>query len=70
MNGIDSIQTNCGDEESFEIKTSKNDKIHFNIKAMNGQIIDSSQMYASKNGAKNGFEPIRKNAPGASTKEM
>ncbi len=70
MNGIESVQKNCGKDDSFEMKTAKNGKIHFNIKATNGQIIGSSQMYASESGAKNGIESVRKNAPGASIKEI
>lgn len=70
MNGIESIQKNCGKEESFEIKTAKNGKIHFNVKATNGQIIGSSQMYTAQSGAKNGIESVRKNAPGAAVKEV
>ncbi|MCG2430440.1 MULTISPECIES: YegP family protein [Aequorivita] len=70
MNGIESIQKNCQNEDSFEMKTAKNGKIHWNIKATNGQIIGSSQMYASESGAKNGIESVRKNAPGAEVKEV
>lgn len=70
MNGIESIQKNCGLEDSFEMKTAKNGKIHWNIKSTNGQIIGSSQMYASESGAQNGIESVRKNAPEASVKEV
>ncbi len=70
MNGIESVQNNCGKDDSFEIKTAKNGKIHFNIKASNGQIIGSSQMYVAESGAKNGIESVRKNASGASVKEV
>tara|TARA_R110002020_G_scaffold35530_9_gene107145 strand:- start:9769 stop:10089 length:321 start_codon:yes stop_codon:yes gene_type:complete len=70
MNGIESVQKNCSKDSSFEMKTAKNGKIHFNIKATNGQIIGSSQMYAAESGAKNGIESVRKNAPGASIKEV
>ncbi|MCZ4319603.1 YegP family protein [Aequorivita viscosa] len=69
-NGIESVKKNCSKDESFEMKTAKNGKIHFNIKASNGQIIGSSQMYAAESGAKNGIESVRKNAPGASVKEV
>lgn len=70
LNGIESIQKNCEKDDSFEMKTAKNGKLHWNIKATNGQIIGSSQMYASESGAKNGIESVRKNAPGASVKEV
>ena len=47
----------------FEIKKSKNDKFHFNLKAGNGQIILSSEMYESKSACENGIESVKKNAP-------
>ncbi|MCW8982306.1 MULTISPECIES: YegP family protein [Altibacter] len=68
MNGIESVKKNCGDENSFEMKTAKNGKVHFNIKSSNGQIIGSSQMYAGESGAKNGMASVAKNAPGADVK--
>jgi len=70
MNGITSVQNNCGDEKCFEKKTAKNGKFHFNIKSTNGQIIGSSQMYAAEAGMNNGIESVRKNAPGAEVKEV
>lgn len=44
----------------FELKKS-GDKYHFVLKAGNGQVILSSQMYASKSGAMNGIESVKKN---------
>lgn len=44
----------------FELKQSK-DKYHFVLKAGNGQVILSSQMYASKSSAMNGIESVKKN---------
>ena len=47
----------------FEIfKSEKSDKFYFRLKAKNGQIILSSQGYASKASAKNGAESVMKNA--------
>lgn len=46
----------------FEIKQSKNGKFHFNLKAGNGQIILSSEMYESRGACENGIESIKKNA--------
>ena len=46
----------------FEIFQSENNqKYYFRLKAKNGQIILSSQGYASKSGAKNGVESVKKN---------
>lgn len=44
----------------FELKKS-GEKYHFVLKAGNGQVILSSQMYASKSGAMNGIESVKKN---------
>lgn len=46
----------------FELKVSSNGKYHFNLKAGNGQIILSSEMYESKSAAENGIESIKKNS--------
>jgi uncharacterized protein YegP (UPF0339 family) len=45
----------------FEIKQSASGKFHFNLKAGNGQIILSSEMYESKSACVNGIESVRKN---------
>lgn len=46
----------------FELKQS-GEKYHFVLKAANGQVILSSQMYASKSSAVNGIESVKTNAP-------
>lgn len=69
-NGIESVKKNAPDEKRYEEKTAKNGKFHFNLKSTNGQIVGSSQMYASESGMKNGIESVMKNAPGAETKEV
>ena len=40
-------------------------KFHFNLKATNGQVIGSSQMYKSTRSMKNGILSVSKNAPKA-----
>jgi hypothetical protein len=46
----------------FELKTSTNGKHHFNLKAGNGQIILSSELYETKAAAENGIASVQKNA--------
>jgi Uncharacterized conserved protein len=46
----------------FELKTAKNGKVFFNLKASNGQIILSSEMYETKKAAESGIESVKKNA--------
>ena len=45
----------------FILKKTKNDGFMFNLLATNGQVICTSQTYASKASAKNGIESVRKN---------
>jgi uncharacterized protein YegP (UPF0339 family) len=45
----------------FELKTAANGKFHFNLKAGNGQIILSSEMYETRTAAENGIESVKKN---------
>lgn len=49
----------------FELKTAKSGQYHFNLKAGNGQIIATSELYESKSAALNGIESVRKNAADA-----
>jgi uncharacterized protein len=46
----------------FEIKATSNDKFMFNLKAGNGQVILTSQMYASKQSALDGVDSVRRHA--------
>ena len=69
-NGIASVQKNAPDEGRYITKEAKNGKHYFNLKAANGQVIGTSQMYASASGLKGGIASVQKNAPGAKTNEV
>jgi uncharacterized protein len=47
----------------FEITKAKDGDFHFHLKAPNGDIILTSQMYKGKSSAKNGIASVKKNAP-------
>ena len=47
----------------FEITKAKDGDYHFHLKAANGQIILTSQMYKEKSSARGGIEAVKKNAP-------
>ncbi|HTL42456.1 MAG TPA: YegP family protein [Pseudolysinimonas sp.] len=49
----------------FELKKTEGGQFHFNLKAGNGEIIASSEMYESKAAAKNGIDSVRRNAADA-----
>lgn len=64
LNGVESVKKNAESKERFEIKEAKDGRVFFNLKATNGQIIGSSQMYKSESGMKNGIASVQKNAAG------
>lgn len=47
----------------FEMKQAKNDQWMFNLKAGNGEIILTSEMYTTKDACKNGIASVQKNSP-------
>ena len=64
-NGIESCKKNSGDDGRYDRKEAANGKFHFNLKAGNGQVIGSSEMYESKAAMENGIESVKKNGPDA-----
>ena len=65
LNGIESVKKNCKVEARFDKKVASNGKPFFNLKAANGQIIGSSQMYVNEKNMLNGVASVVKNAPDA-----
>ena len=65
MNGVKSVMKNATEVKRFESKVAKNGKFHFNLKASNGQVIGSSEMYDSQNTCENGIASVKKNVVGA-----
>lgn len=45
----------------FELKVAKDGQFMFNLKAGNGQVILTSELYKTKAAAENGIESVRKN---------
>ena len=70
INGAESVKKNATDEKRFEKLVAKNGKPYFTLKATNGQIIGSSQMYASERNRNNGIASVMKNAPVAEIVEL
>ena len=62
MNGIESVKKNSQVEARFDKKVASNGKPFFNLKATNGQIIGSSQMYSNEKNMLNGLASVKKNA--------
>ncbi|WP_281226079.1 YegP family protein [Flavobacterium aquiphilum] len=68
-NGIESVKKNSQIDERFDKLEAKNGNPYFNLKASNGQIIGSSEMYESVAARDNGIESVKKNAPDADVKK-
>ena len=68
-NGIASVQKNSPLDARFEKKTASNGKEFFNLKAANGQVIGTSQMYASAASRDAGIESVKANGPSTTIKE-
>lgn len=64
-NGVESVKKNAPDDGRYDRLEAKNGKHYFNLKAGNGQIIGTSQMYADASGMENGIESVKSNAPDA-----
>ena len=78
VNGIESVKKNAGDAARYEKAVAKNGSPYFNLKAANGQVIGSSEMYSigqsqMYSGAKArdaGIESVMANAAGASVDDQ
>ena len=68
--GVNSVKKNATDDAKYDRKKSKNEKFYFNLKATNGQIIGTSEMYESSAGCENGIESVKKNAPDAEVVDL
>lgn len=60
--GLESVVQNVLNIGNFERKTSKNGKFFFNLKAENGEIIGTSELYESEAARENGIYSVIKNA--------
>jgi len=69
-NGIASVQKNCADDNCFDRLEASNGKPYFNLKSTNGQVVGSSQRYASTSSMEDGIKSVRNNAPGAKIDDL
>lgn len=68
-NGIESVRKNAPDDARYDRKVASNGKPFFNLKAANGQVIGTSEMYESTAARDNGIESVKSNAPEASVSD-
>jgi uncharacterized protein YegP (UPF0339 family) len=68
-NGIASVKKNASGDDNYDRKRSSNGKHYFNLKALNSQVIGTSEMYESSSSMESGIASVKKNAPAATTEE-
>ncbi len=68
--GIAAVQEQAQSDTRYERKTAKNGNFFFNVKATNGQVIGSSQMYSSESGMENGIKSVKENVLDAKITEL
>jgi uncharacterized protein YegP (UPF0339 family) len=56
------VQKGVSVAAKYEIKKAKNGQFFFHLKAANGEVILSSEMYKQKESADNGIESVKKNS--------
>ena len=69
QNGVDSVKKNATDDSRYEKLDAKDGRPYFNLKAGNGQVIGTSQLYADAQGRDNGIASVKANAPNATVTE-
>nr|WP_288256965.1 DUF1508 domain-containing protein [uncultured Pseudomonas sp.] len=70
LNTIEAIKNSSKKEDSFTLRELSNGKYLFLLRASSGQIIGSSQVYATLSGAKLGINSVIANAPHASIQDL
>ncbi|MFN8208931.1 MAG: YegP family protein [Bacteroidales bacterium] len=63
QDGIESVRNNSPIDSRYERKTSSNSKFYFNLKASNGQVIGTSEMYETSGGMETGINSVKQNGP-------
>lgn len=64
-NGIASVRKNSQDDSKYMDQDAKNGLYYFNLKATNGQVIGTSEMYKTTSGRTKGKASVKANAASA-----
>ena len=70
LNGVESVKKNSKGDGNYDRLESKSGSHYFNLKASNGQVIGTSEMYTSTSAMENGIASVKKNAPVAKTDDL
>lgn len=62
-NGIESVRKHFQDDNMFKRNTASDGSPYFNLKASNGQVIGTSEMYSGTSSMETGIASVKTNAP-------
>ena len=70
QNGIESVKKNASDKAMYEVIESKDGQYYFNLKASNGQVVGTSEMYVTFDNMNEGVARVEKLAPTADVVDL
>ena len=70
MKGIESVRKNAPLDERYQKKEASGGKYYFTLVAANGQVVGTSQTYASQEGCDGGIKAVKNTAPDAKVVEV
>ncbi|KPF70465.1 YegP family protein [Piscinibacterium candidicorallinum] len=70
INGVESVKKNAPETHRFAFHVSSNGRHYFTLKAANGQVIGTSQMYSTPDSARQGMLSCQSNAPSAALEDL
>lgn len=68
--GIESVRQNAALDERYERRASGRQEPYFVLKAANGQIIGTSEMYSSERARDGGIDSVKRTAPEAKVDDL
>jgi hypothetical protein len=68
--GIASVRTNAPHDARYERRTSSAREPYFVLKAVNGEVIGTSEMYSSASACGTGIESVKRNGPVATVDDQ
>lgn len=69
LGGVSSVKTNAPSDARYSRLTSKSGDPYFVLKAVNGEVIGTSEMYSSQSARDAGIESVKRNAPSATVED-
>lgn len=69
-NGVASVKRNAPFNERYKKETDKAGRYYFNLKAANGEIIGTSEAYATPENRDQGIETVKQTAPDAEIQDL